>query len=101
VKLSHTARVGLSILVAFIVFLAYYGKLEGIFLFLGFCFFGWLGISLYEFKAKTWIAYLLLKIPLNIFFNPFLLILLLKSWTMLKYKSQLEELESQITAMSP
>lgn len=59
-------------------------------------FFGWLGIRLYEIKTNTWVGLLMFKVPVNILFNPFFLILLLKSWTMLKFESDLNGLEENI-----
>jgi hypothetical protein len=58
-----------------------------------FCFFGWVGVKLYEIKVNTWLGLLLFIIPLNLMLNPLYLLMLLKSWTMLQYKDQLEELE--------
>jgi hypothetical protein len=59
-------------------------------------FWGWVGIKLYEIKASTWISFLLLKVPLNLMFNPFYVLLLLKSWTLIKYKDQLEEVDRKL-----
>ena len=55
---------------------------------------GLFSIYLYSFKANNWLTFIL-KILDNILFNPFYLILLLKSWTMLSYKDQLDELDKK------
>jgi len=59
-------------------------------------FWGWIGIKIYEIKANTWISFLFLKVPLNLIFNPFYVLLLLKSWTLIKYKDQLEEADRKL-----
>jgi hypothetical protein len=56
---------------------------------------GVLAIFLYSFKAKGPKSFYLLKVPLNIICNAFLLVLLLKSWTMRGFKKDLEQLEEQ------
>jgi len=84
-----TASIGILICLYFGGF-----KLIGIIAFLSF--FGWLGICVYEIKANSWLGFMLVKVPLNVFFNLFLLLLLLKSWTMLRYKAQLDALDKKL-----
>lgn len=55
---------------------------------------GLFSIYLYSVKANNWLAFIL-KVIANILFNPFYLILLLKSWTMLGYKEQLDKLDKK------
>ena len=69
-------------------------KFSVLMLFLSFL--GWIGIKLYEIKASTWLSFLLLKVPLNLMFNPFYILLLLKSWTLIKYKNQLEKADGKL-----
>jgi hypothetical protein len=69
-------------------------ELSGLMIFLSF--WGWIGIKFYHIKTETWIGLLLFKVPLNLMFNPFFLLLLIKSWTMVKYKDQLEELDKKL-----
>lgn len=56
---------------------------------------GALAIFLYSFKTRGPKSFFLLKVPLNIICNAFLLVLLLKSWTMRGYKKDLEQLDEQ------
>ncbi len=60
-------------------------------------FVGWLSIVLYEFKTATPRGFYLIKVPLNIFFNYFLYLLLLKSWAMREYKEDFKKLDDCIT----
>lgn len=62
----------------------------------GLTFLGWIGTKLYQMPAGTWKELLLKKVPLNLIFNPFYLILLLKSYTLLKYKDQLEDIDKHL-----
>jgi|GEM_PF-6863985 len=89
-------KVGIAIALISVSIIILVGGLDLSELVIFLCFFGWLGAKLYEIKVNTWLGLLLLKIPLNLMFNPLFLLLLLKSWTMLKYKDQLEELERKL-----
>jgi len=86
-------RIGIAIALVGVSLIIIIGgsKLSVSMLFLSF--WGWVGIKLYEMKANTWQSFLLLKVPLNLMFNPFYVLLLLKSWTLIKYKDQLEEVD--------
>ena len=72
------------------------GGLKLILSFLFLILFSFIGVHLYEIKTKTWLGLLILKIPLNVMFNPFFLIMLLKSWTMLSFEDELADLENKI-----
>jgi len=54
-----------------------------------------LAIYLYSFKTKGPTTFYLIKVPLNIICNAFLIILLLKSWTMRGFKKDLAQLDEQ------
>ena len=79
-------KTGISTAIICILICLYFGgfKLIGIIAFLSF--FGWFGICVYEIKANSWLGFMMVKVPLNVLVNLFLLLLLLKSWTMLRYK---------------
>jgi hypothetical protein len=54
---------------------------------------GIISVSLWSFKTKRLAFFCLVKIPLNLLFNVFLLGLLLKAWALRDYKKELERLE--------
>ena len=83
----------ITILVALIVIL---GKFDFYIYALLIIPYGLLGVYLYSYQSKNWQSFLFLKVPLNILFNPFLFVLLLKSWTMLGFRDELEELDKKI-----
>jgi len=56
---------------------------------------GVLAIFLYSFKTKDSKSFFLLKVPLNLICNAFLLVLFLKSWTMRGFKKDLDQLDEQ------
>ena len=53
---------------------------------------GLFSIFLYSIKAEKWYLFIL-KIIANILFNPFFLLLHLRSWTLLRYKDKFDELD--------
>jgi len=56
---------------------------------------GLFSIFLYSIKTEKW-YFFILKIIANIIFNPFFLLLLIRSWTLLRYKAQFEELDKKV-----
>lgn len=85
--------IGAIILMGMIGAIIWLGGLEFLSMATAFILCGLFGVYLYSFKTNSWVVFLFLKVPANILFNPFYLILLLKSWTMLAYKDQLDELD--------
>ena len=87
--------IGSLILIGMIGVIIWFGGFEFLSISTAFVLFGLFGIYLYSFKTNNWLVFIFLKIPANILFNPFYLILLLKSWTMLGYKDQLDALDKK------
>jgi hypothetical protein len=86
--------IGMAMIIPFFIIGAIYGGLEFFIILIALSFYGWFGTKLYEMESKTWLGFLLIKIPLNVFFNLGLMfLLLLKSWTMLSFKDELNNLD--------
>lgn len=93
---TRNLKAGIIIALSGVSIIAAIGSLQLVGLAAFYCLFGWVGIKLYEIRVNTWLGLLLFKVPLNVAFNPFFLILLLKSWTLLKYREQFQELERNL-----
>ena len=93
---SIDIKTGISTASICIITFLYFGGIELIGMLIFLSFFGWLGMKLYEIKTNSWFGLLLIKIPLNMFFNLFFFMLLLSSWTMLKYRVQLDTLDERL-----
>ena len=87
--------IGASILILMVGTIIWLGGLHFLTTSIIFVLLGLFGIYLYSFRAENWFTFLFSKVPANILFNPFYLILLLKSWTMLDYKDKLDELDKR------
>jgi hypothetical protein len=89
-------KIGMAIGILGVSLIIIIGGLEISGLIISLSFFGWMGINLYHIKTKTWLEFLLFKVSLNLILNPFFILLLIKSWTMVKYRDQLEELDRKL-----
>ena len=86
--------IGIAMVITLLIVGALVGGLQFFGLIFALLFYGWFGTILYEMKSKTWLQFLLIKIPLNLIFNfGLMFLLLLKSWTMVSYREELKTLK--------
>lgn len=87
-------KIGILMLLGLAIISAMVGDFGLILFTAGMSILGLFSIFLYQFKVKGATTFLMLKVPLNIFFNIFLITLLLKSWAMREFKEDLEQLNN-------
>ena len=97
-KIENNTIIGLTLLTILLIQIFIYFGIKGILILTLLFFYGWLSVKIYETKTKSWASFLAIKVPLNIFFNPFLIVLLLKSWTISTYRKELEDLDRKLIA---
>ncbi len=83
------------ILLVTILILLILGGYEAIILAIELTILGIIGQYLYHMKAEKKLYFYVVKVPLNIIFNIFLFILLLKSWSMREFKGDFEQLDKR------
>jgi hypothetical protein len=87
--------IGLVILSVMVAAIVSVGGLQFVTITISLILLGLFSIYLYSIKTGTW-PFSALKVIVNILFNPFYLLLLIKSWTMLDYKDQFEEIDKKL-----